>query len=51
MDWAKSELGVKYSYVIELGPEESGFILEESAIKSVSSEAYAGIKAFLESIC
>ncbi len=54
MDWAKSELGVKYSYVLELGPDgpdESAFVLTDSQNKQVVREAYAGIKAFLDSIC
>jgi hypothetical protein len=51
LDWAKATLGVKYSYVLELGPDEEEFELKQSEIKPVACETYAGIKAFLQSIC
>lgn len=40
VDWAKEELKIKYSYVIEL-PSDVGFILAANKIEAVAKEAKA----------
>ncbi|MCP9260487.1 Carboxypeptidase A1 [Dirofilaria immitis] len=46
-DWAKGRMGVKYSYLFELRPEETvwdGFLLDESEIIPTAREAFEAVK-------
>lgn len=55
-DWAYGELGIKYSYVLELRPgSESpdyryGFMLPEDRLPKVATETFAGMKALYYSL-
>lgn len=43
-DWAYGELGIKYTYAIELRDEgEYGFFLPENEIQPTTEEIYAAI--------
>ena len=51
-DYAKAEMGIKYSYILELRPGsntpedwEYGFVMPERYLKQIAPETYAGIKA------
>lgn len=63
-DWAKGVAGIKYSYCVELGPQDntdndndneddafsSGFIVPESYIPRAGEEVYQAVRAMLKSI-
>ncbi len=56
-DYAKGELGIKYSYILELRPQtnskedwEYGFIMPEHYMNQIAPETYAGIKAVYYSL-
>ncbi len=55
-DWAKADLNIKYSYVLELRPGKNslenyfGFVMPESKMPLVAPETYAGMKSFFFSI-
>ncbi|XP_042856182.1 carboxypeptidase B-like [Penaeus japonicus] len=50
-DWAKSVLGVKYTYTLELRDEgENGFLLDPSHILPCSEEVWEGLKVLLQRI-
>ncbi|VDD95176.1 unnamed protein product [Enterobius vermicularis] len=51
-DWAKSTLGIKYVYLIELRPEYellNGFILNEDELLPTAIETWEGVKEVIES--
>uniref|UniRef100_A0AC35TQZ6 ShKT domain-containing protein n=1 Tax=Rhabditophanes sp. KR3021 TaxID=114890 RepID=A0AC35TQZ6_9BILA len=46
-DWAKGKMGIKYSYLFELRPDESvydGFLLDESQILPTGKETWEAVK-------
>uniref|UniRef100_A0A914XAY4 ShKT domain-containing protein n=1 Tax=Plectus sambesii TaxID=2011161 RepID=A0A914XAY4_9BILA len=52
-DWAKGKLGVKYSYLFELRPEEhvwDGFLLAENQILPTSKETFEAVKVIADSV-
>ena len=52
-DWARDVMGIKYSYCLELRPDDfadNGFIVDESEIAKSGEETFAGIKALLNAI-
>ena len=55
-DWAYNEMGVRYSYLLELRPGRGtddwdyGFVLPEDRMPLVATETYIGIKALLDYI-
>uniref|UniRef100_A0A915KMB7 Peptidase M14 carboxypeptidase A domain-containing protein n=1 Tax=Romanomermis culicivorax TaxID=13658 RepID=A0A915KMB7_ROMCU len=52
-DWAKGKAGVKYSYLLELRPQNNahnGFIVDKSQIIPTGKETWAGIKVVARTI-
>uniref|UniRef100_A0A0N5AP92 Peptidase_M14 domain-containing protein n=1 Tax=Syphacia muris TaxID=451379 RepID=A0A0N5AP92_9BILA len=52
-DWAKSALGVKYVYLIELRPKyesANGFIMPENELMPTAIETWEGIKEVIETV-
>lgn len=52
-DWAKQHLNIKYSYLIELRPQENvfgGFLLDEGQILPTAKETFEGIKVVGDAI-
>uniref|UniRef100_A0A914W562 Peptidase M14 carboxypeptidase A domain-containing protein n=1 Tax=Plectus sambesii TaxID=2011161 RepID=A0A914W562_9BILA len=54
-DWVTGVLGVKYSFTIELPPDdphlnEEGFVVDESLIVPIAKEAWAGISTVIDRV-
>lgn len=53
-DWAKKELGIKFSYLIELRPADrgnyNGFLLDEREILPTGHETFEGIKVVADAV-
>lgn len=52
-DWAKGKVGVKYSYLFELRPEEhvwDGFLLAENQILPTSKETFEAVKVIADAV-
>uniref|UniRef100_A0A915JAT4 Peptidase M14 carboxypeptidase A domain-containing protein n=1 Tax=Romanomermis culicivorax TaxID=13658 RepID=A0A915JAT4_ROMCU len=53
VDWAKHALGIKYSYLLELRPSESGingFLLDEAEISPTGRETFDGLKVVADAV-
>ena len=51
IDWAKGELGIPYTYTVELPDTgDHGFLLPASSIESVGREAFVGIEAMMQEL-
>lgn len=49
-DYAYDKLGIKYSYTIELGSEEFGFLTPKKEIKAMGEEGYEGIMSMARAL-
>ncbi|CAI4224255.1 unnamed protein product [Auanema sp. JU1783] len=52
-DWAKSEMGIKYVYLIELRPEmelSNGFILHKKELIPTAVETFEGVKEVFDTV-
>jgi murein tripeptide amidase MpaA len=52
-DWAKSVAGVKYTYLLELRPDDNhwdGFILEEEALVPTALETWDGLRTVIDEV-
>uniref|UniRef100_A0A914X2L1 Zinc carboxypeptidase A 1 n=1 Tax=Plectus sambesii TaxID=2011161 RepID=A0A914X2L1_9BILA len=52
-DWAKEKAKIKYTYLLELRPEESaydGFLLEKSQLIPTGKETWAGVKKVIDAV-
>lgn len=58
-DWARGQMNIPYSYVLELRPSQTdptdpdstyGFLLPENRMVKVAPETFAGIKACVNAI-
>lgn len=52
-DWAKSKMGIKFVYLLELRPDEHvnfGFILDEEHLKPTLTETWEGVKVVADAV-
>jgi hypothetical protein len=52
-DWAKEKAGVKYTYLLELRPDDNhwdGFILEEDALIPTALETWDGLRTVVDEV-